>query len=141
MTDLELIEMAERAREKAYAPYSGFAVGAALLAESGAVFVGCNIENAAFSPTVCAERVALFSAVAAGERDFRAIAIVGARCGEKTEHACPPCGVCRQVMAELCPRPDFRILLSEAGEVRSYLLSELYPVGFYPTNAFGEEYK
>ena len=138
MTDRELIEAAKQARERAYAPYSGFSVGAALLAASGRVYRGCNIENATFSPTVCAERVALFSAVAAGEREFLALAVVGARRGEEPEVACPPCGVCRQVMAELCPRADFRVLLLEAGELRAYALSELYPDGFSPRLAFGE---
>ncbi len=132
MNDRDLILLAREARERSYSPYSGFAVGAALLASDGRVYLGCNIENAAYSPTVCAERVAFFRAIADGARDFSAIAIVGAPSGEKPMRACPPCGVCRQVMAEFCDPDHFRILLEDGGEVRSALLRELYPDGFYP---------
>ncbi len=132
MNDRELIEQAKRARERSYSPYSGFAVGAALLSESGRVYLGCNIENAAFSPTVCAERVAVFRAIADGERAFSAIAVVGAEQSAEPNSACPPCGVCRQVLAEHCDPSTFRILLEDQGEIRSYTLGELYPEGFYP---------
>ena len=132
MTDKELMLMAEKAREKAYSPYSGFSVGAALLTEEGNVYTGCNIENAAFGPTVCAERTAFFSAIAAGERKFSAIAITGGRVGMSSVLTAP-CGVCRQVMREFCP-PDFRILLGNREELRSFSLGELLPLAFGPDN-------
>ena len=125
----ELMEKAKEARERAYAPYSGFCVGAALLCENGEVFEGCNIENASYSPTCCAERVALFSAVSQGYRDFRAIAIAG---GSAKEPQCmvTPCGVCRQCLAEFCS-PEFEILLlGEKKDVQSITLGELLPLGF-----------
>ena len=128
MTDFELIKEAERARESAYAPYSDFKVGAALLTESDRVYVGCNIENASFSPTVCAERVAFFEAVKKGERDFKAIAVVGAKNGNMASF-CPPCGVCRQVMSEFCHK-DFRIILGSSESFQSYTLEELLPFSF-----------
>ena len=128
MTDRELLTLAEKAREKSYSPYSGFAVGAALLCRDGEVFTGANIENAAYSPSVCAERVAIFSAVHAGKRDFEAIAIVGGKRGEKGAF-CPPCGVCRQVMAEFCGS-DLKVILGDENEVKAYALSELLPLSF-----------
>ena len=97
----DLIRLAEAARERAYAPYSGFLVGAALLGKSGKVYLGCNVENAGYSATNCAERTAFFKAISDGEREFQAIAIVGGKRGEKPGY-CPPCGICRQVMAEFC---------------------------------------
>jgi cytidine deaminase len=97
-----LAVLALRARETAYCPYSGFAVGAALLAKSGEIYTGVNIENAAFTPTNCAERTAFFTAIAKGERDFVAVAIAGGKAGEEPEDFCAPCGVCRQVMREFC---------------------------------------
>lgn len=100
----ELVARAARARQRAYAPYSGFAVGAAVLTRSGEVFTGCNVENASFGLTVCAERVALLSAVAAGHRDFLALAVVA-----DTDGPCSPCGACRQVMAEF---GDFPVILA-----------------------------
>ena len=109
MTDSELVSLARAAMARAYAPYSGFQVGAALLAESGAVYLGCNIENSSYSPTICAERTAFAKAVSEGERAFTAIAIVGGKEGTCSGF-CPPCGVCRQVMREFC-FDDFRILL------------------------------
>ena len=128
----ELLQLAGEARRRAYAPYSHFSVGAALLCADGSVFTGCNIENISFSPTCCAERVAFFRAIEAGQRDFRAIAIVGASAGESGETPCFPCGVCRQVMAEFC-RGDFEIYLSAGdGKVRTLLLSGLLPYGFSP---------
>ena len=123
--------LALKARKNAYAPYSHFAVGAALLTKNGKVYTGCNIENAAFSPTSCGERTAFFKAVSEGEREFLAIAVAGGRTGEKPENPCPPCGVCRQVMAEFCDPETFRIILMNgAGEIREYLLKELLPLGF-----------
>lgn len=120
----ELIKHAKEARENAYAPYSNFLVGAALLCKNGKVYTGCNVENAAYSPTLCAERVAFGKAVSKGERDFVAIAVAGGKRGEKTEK-CTPCGVCRQVMAEFC-EPDF--LIYTEGE--TYTLEDLLPEGF-----------
>lgn len=115
--------------QKAYAPYSGYKVGAALLASSGEVYIGCNIENSAFSPTVCAERTAFFKAISEGERDFSAIAIAGCKDGI-ISGVFPPCGVCRQVMAEFCGG-DFKILLvkGKAG-FEEHTLSELLPISF-----------
>ena len=132
MSDLELMKLAEAARTKAYAPYSGFSVGAALLAKSGVVYTGCNIENAAYSPTNCAERTAFFKAVSEGEREFSAIAIVGGK-GEEIQDLCAPCGVCRQVMAEFCDS-DFRILLGSAEKISAYSLRELLPLSFGKQN-------
>lgn len=128
MTDRELLSLAEKAREKSYSPYSGFAVGAALLCRDGEVFTGANIENASFSPTVCAERVAIFSAVHAGKREFEAIAISGGKTGEKGGF-CPPCGVCRQVMTEFCGG-DFKIVLGDGKEIKTYTLADLMPLSF-----------
>ena len=128
MTDLELMRLAVKARENAYAPYSGFRVGAALLSKSGRVYPGCNVENAAYGPTNCAERTAVFRAVSEGEREFEAIAIVGGR--EKEPRAlCAPCGVCRQVLAEFCDK-DFRILLGTPDAIEVYTLSQLLPLSF-----------
>ena len=132
MSDYELIKLAEEARTRAYAPYSGFRVGAALLSATGRVYLGCNIENAAYSPTNCAERTAFFKAVSEGERDFCAIAIVGGS-GEDISELCAPCGVCRQVMAEFC-NADFRILLGNSERIRVMTLNELLPLSFSPRN-------
>ena len=131
MTEKELLAEAERARENAYAPYSHFRVGAALLASDGRVFLGANVENASFGATSCAERSAIFAAVSAGARDFTAIAICGGREGERGG-ICPPCGICRQVLSEFCKK-DFRILLGNAHEYREYTLTELLP------HSFGDE--
>ncbi len=128
MTDLELIKTAIEARKRAYAPYSGFLVGAALLTADGRVFTGCNIENAAFTPTNCAERTAFFKAVSEGVRAFEAIAVVGGK-GEEPSEFCAPCGVCRQVMAEFCA-PDFRIILGNENNQTVYTLSDLLPASF-----------
>lgn len=133
MNEKELCFEAIEAMGKAYAPYSKHKVGAALLTESGKIFTGCNIENAAYSPTVCAERVALFTAVAAGERKFKAIAVAGGKDGI-IGGAFPPCGVCRQVMAEFCS-PDFTILVVTGNDTyNKYSLSELLPEAFTPKN-------
>lgn len=131
MNDRELIEAAARARKMSYSPYSGFAVGAALLCEDGSVFTGCNIENSAFSPTNCAERTAFFKAVSESRRDFVKIAVVGGRADLATpEYCCPPCGVCRQVMKEFC-KPDFEIIMAKSGdEYKIMTLSELLPASF-----------
>ncbi len=129
MTELELIEKAKEAAKYAYVPYSSFTVGAALLTKSGKVYTGCNIENAAYSPTNCAERTAFFKAVSEGEKDFEAIAIVG---GEKCDFKdyCTPCGVCRQVMSEFCGK-DFRIILGKNGDdFKVMTLGELLPESF-----------
>ncbi len=128
MTDLELMQAAVQAREAAYAPYSGFCVGAALLTCDGKLYLGCNIESASYTPTNCAERTAFFKAVSEGERSFAAIAVVGARRGDPLSF-CAPCGVCRQVMAEFCG-PDFRILLGTPEHFTVHTLSELLPYSF-----------
>ena len=129
MNNVELLGIAKHARESAYCPYSGIAVGAALLAESGKVYTGINIENASYSPTVCAERVAFFSAIEKGERNFRKIAIAGGPWGRAATAGFPPCGVCRQVMAEFCGE-DFEIILEGVESVRVFKLSELLPEAF-----------
>ncbi len=132
----ELIETALAYRQNAYTPYSGFAVGAALLTEDRRIFGGCNVENAAFSPTLCAERTAFAKAVSEGCRSFAALAVVG---GPATEDAplsqfCPPCGVCRQWLAEFCD-PEMPVILAKS--VTDYKLlscGELLPEAFsYPT--------
>ena len=129
MTPEELIGLAKAAMARAYAPYSGFKVGAALLCKDGRVYQGCNIENAAFSPTVCAERTAIFKAVSEGQWDFAAIAVCGGKDGVITG-LFPPCGVCRQVMGEFCPG-DFPIYLAGAdGTWQMKTLAELLPLGF-----------
>lgn len=136
-TELNLIRLAFDAREKAYVPYSGFAVGAALLAENGTIYQGCNIENAAFTPTICAERTAFFKAVYDGIRDFKAIAIVGGKKEVPRDQCelCAPCGVCRQVMREFCNPDTFRIILaSNETDYQVYTLNELLPLGFGPEN-------
>ena len=131
MKDLQLLALAKQAREQAYAPYSGVTVGAALETLAGKVYLGCNIENAAFTPTVCAERVAFFKAVSDGQRTFAAIAVAGAPEDEQPESPCAPCGVCRQVMAEFCCADTFRVLLGASpGNVRAYTLREILPLAF-----------
>lgn len=126
----ELIGIAQKQRQFSYAPYSGFCVGAALLAGNGAVYTGCNIENGAYSPSNCAERTAIFKAVSEGVKDFRAICIVGGKGCKTPEEFCPPCGVCRQVMLEFCG-PDFEIILAVDPEhYKVYTLEKLAPMGF-----------
>lgn len=122
------MELATEARKNAYAPYSDFRVGAALLTKGGKVYTGCNIENAAYTPTNCAERTAFFKAVSEGERDFEAIAIVGGK-GEEPSEFCAPCGVCRQVMAEFCD-PSFRVILGNVQHFCVYRLKDLFPLSF-----------
>ena len=121
----ELIAQAFSARERAYAPYSGFRVGAALEGKSGRIYPGCNIENAAYTPTNCAERTALFTAVSQGERSFRAIAIVS-----DSKNPTPPCGVCRQVLAEFCEADMAVICADRDGKYVVMTLSELIPMVF-----------
>ena len=134
METKELISQALSARENAYAPYSGFMVGAALLCKDGTVYTGCNIENAAFTPTNCAERTAFFKAVSEGVKEFDAICIVGGKGGVVTEYA-PPCGVCRQVMMEFCDPETFQIILAtDLEHYDIYTLKELLPLGFGPGN-------
>ena len=125
----QLCRLALEARSSSYAPYSGFKVGAALLSSDGQVFTGCNIENSAYSPTMCAERVAFAKAVSEGCREFAAIAVAGGA-GEEPGGYCPPCGVCRQVMAEFC-RADFIILLAKSpADFKKYTFADLLPLEF-----------
>ena len=129
MTPEKLCELAREAMTHAYVPYSGYQVGAALLCADGTVYQGCNIENASYSPTVCAERTAFFKAIYDGERDFAAIAVVGGKDGVASDYF-PPCGVCRQVMLEFCA-PDFKIYMGK--QDGTYLETELrdfMPYGF-----------
>ncbi len=130
----EMIELAAEQLKYAYTPYSGFKVGAALLTKRGKLYTGCNIENAAYSPTNCAERTAFFKAVSEGEREFSAICIVGGKDGVLTEYTAP-CGVCRQVMMEFCDPDSFQIILGTGKEqYEIFTLKELLPRGFGPGN-------
>ena len=130
----EMIELAIGQLQYSYTPYSGFKVGAALLTKDGKFYTGCNIENAAFTPTNCAERTAFFKAVSEGEREFRAICIVGGKDGVLTEYAAP-CGVCRQVMMEFCDPEAVQIIVAGGKEqYEIFTLKELLPQGFGPTN-------
>ena len=130
----ELIDIAIAQLSYSYTPYSHFKVGAALLGKNGQIYTGCNIENAAYTPTNCAERTAFFKAVSEGEREFEAICIVGGPEGRLTDYA-PPCGVCRQVMMEFCSPKEFQIILAKGKEdYKIYRLEELLPHGFGPGN-------
>lgn len=134
--DTELIQAAMEARERAYAPYSGYLVGAALLTDDGEIYQGCNIENASYGAANCAERTAFFKAVSQGKKRFRAIAIVGGsrevRQGDIFPDMAYPCGICRQVMREFCG-PDFRILVGRStADYEEYTLEELLPRSFGP---------
>lgn len=130
----EMIDLAVKQMEFSYVPYSHFHVGAVLLAKNGQYYTGCNIENAAYTPTNCAERTAFFKAVSEGVRSFQAICIVGGKEGVLTEYA-PPCGVCRQVMMEFCNPETFQIILAVSKEKYDvYTLKELLPQGFGPGN-------
>ena len=124
-----LIAAALEARRTSYCPYSHFAVGAALLCRDGTLYTGANIECASHTPTVCAERVAFFRAIHEGKREFEAIAVVGGGEGESIDFACPPCGVCRQVMAEFCD-DDFKVILFDGKEPHIYTLGEILPLRF-----------
>ena len=130
----KLIDTAIAQLDFSYAPYSGFNVGAALLAKNQAVYTGCNIENAAYTPTNCAERTAFFKAVSEGVRDFEAICIVGGK-NQKATGYTAPCGVCRQVMMEFCNPKTFKIILAIVREnYRVYTLEDILPQGFGPAN-------
>lgn len=135
MDDRMLIKQALEMRKMAYVPYSHFQVGAALLCADGKIYTGCNIENAAYTPSNCAERTAFFKAVSEGEREFTAIAITGgAETAEELEY-CAPCGVCRQVMMEFCDYDNFKVILAKSEqEYRVYSLREILPMGFGPKN-------
>lgn len=130
----KLIDTAIEQLKFSYTPYSHFKVGAALLTKSGKIYTGCNIENASYTPTNCAERTAFFKAVSEGVRDFQAICIVGGKDGKLTEYTAP-CGVCRQVMMEFCNPKTFQIILAVDKErYEIYTLEELMPLGFGPLN-------
>lgn len=130
----KLIDTAIKQLKFSYTPYSNFKVGAALLTKSGKIYTGCNIENASYTPTNCAERTAFFKAVSEGVRDFQAICIVGGKDGKLTEYTAP-CGVCRQVMIEFCNPKTFQIILAVDKErYEIYTLEELMPLGFGPLN-------
>lgn len=130
----ELITLAMAQREKAYAPYSGYLVGAAVLTEQERIYSGANVENASYGATVCAERSAIFRAVSEGARKLKAIAIVGGASQQEISSYAYPCGVCRQVMREFCENPDQFIVIvaKNVGDYRLYTLNELFPLGFVP---------
>ena len=131
----ELIIAALDARKMSYSPYSHYPVGAALLAKNGLIYRGCNIENAAYTPTNCAERTAFFKAVSEGVRDFGAIAVVGSPEGDVLTQYAYPCGVCRQVMMEFCDPSDFQVIIARSeNDYRIMTLRELLPEGFGPEN-------
>lgn len=136
MTNQELIKSAVEARKNAYAPYSHFYVGAAIETEEGGVYTGCNIENAAYGPSNCAERTAIFKAVSEGHRKFRKIAIIGGHeAGDQVAGFATPCGVCRQVMMEFCEPSHFEIVVAKSvEEFETYTLQKLFPEGFGPAN-------
>ena len=130
----KLIDTAIKQLDFSYTPYSGFKVGAALLTKKGEIYTGCNIENASYTPTNCAERTAIFKAVSEGVRDFQAICIVGGKNGVLTEYAAP-CGVCRQVMMEFCDPRSFLVFCASSPEqYQAYTLAQLLPKGFGPSN-------
>ena len=130
----EMIKLAIDQLQYSYAPYSNFKVGAALLAQDGTLYTGCNIENASYTPTNCAERTAFFKAVSVGQKKFEAICVVGGKNGILTEYAAP-CGVCRQVMMEFCNPKTFKVILATDEEnYEIFTLEELLPLGFGPQN-------
>ncbi|MBO4747103.1 MAG: cytidine deaminase [Clostridiales bacterium] len=130
MDNGKLLKEAKEARKMAYAPYSGFSVGAALVTKEGKVYRGCNIESSVFSPSLCAERVALAKAISEGEKEFSAIAIVGAPSGEEPKDPCYPCGVCRQVLSEHVDLSAFKVIVEEKGKAVPCTLSDLLPKAF-----------
>jgi cytidine deaminase len=136
MDNKELTKLAVEARENSYSPYSNFMVGAALITKDGRVFTGCNIENAGYSSTICAERTAFFKAVSEGEMSFEKIAVAGWAKDAKQQAEAFPCGVCRQVMREFCEPDTFKVLVvkNESGDYTEYTLGELLPFGFGPEN-------
>ena len=131
----KLISLADEARSRSYAPYSNYAVGAALLCEDGSIVTGCNMENAAFGPGICAERCAIYKAVSDGRRSFKSIAVAGSPVGEPLSQYASPCGVCRQVMREFADPASFDIIVAGPdGEYRINTLDELLPDSFGPDN-------
>ena len=128
--DSKLIKFATDARNFSYAPYSKFSVGTALLCKNLKIFTGCNIENASFSATNCAERTAFFKAISNGEKDFSAIAIVGGNADDSIKNFCFPCGVCLQVMSEFCDVEKFTVILYNGKILKKYKLCELLPQSF-----------
>ena len=133
----ELVKYALSMRKMSYTPYSHFSVGAALLSKDGQIFTGCNIENAAFTPSNCAERTAFFKAVSEGVKEFKAIAISGGFADKDPDSFCPPCGVCRQVMSEFCTDDFLIILVKSETEYKTYTLLELLPERFGPKDLLG----
>lgn len=138
MESKKLIDIAVGAMKKAYTPYSHFKVGAALLCEDGTIYEGCNIENASYTPTICAERVAFFSAVRDGHRKFSKIAIVGGNEGVLSSYAFP-CGVCRQVMREFCSG-SFELCFYDGREIKELTLDEMMPYSFTPADLLGDSF-
>lgn len=135
----ELIRSARKARDLAYAPYSDYMVGAALLTAQGEIITGCNIENAAYGPSNCAERTAFFKAVSEGKREFAAIAIAGGKRGTDGDYAAP-CGVCRQVMMEFCDPASFVVIVAKSEtQYKIFTLGELLPEGFGAANLSGSQ--
>ena len=129
-----LIEQAKAAREFSYSPYSGYMVGAALLTAEGEIYTGCNVENAAYGPSNCAERTAIFKAVSEGKKEFTAIAIVGGKKGSNGDYAAP-CGVCRQVMMEFCKPDEMQVIVAKSTkEYKVFTLAQLLPEGFGAAN-------
>ena len=138
MNNSELIEIAIQARKNAYAPYSRFTVGAALLAKNGEVYKGCNVENSSYGATNCAERTAIFKAVSEGVREFEKIAVVGGmEEDDVTKGFGFPCGICRQVMREFCDPKKFKVVVAKSpDEYQEFLLEDLLPYGFGPENIY-----
>ena len=132
MTKEQLASKAKEAMQMAYSPYSGYKVGAALLCKDGSVYTGCNIENAGYSATNCAERTAFFKAISEGKKAFEAIAVCGGKDGV-IDGLFPPCGVCRQVMREFC-EDDFQIYMITKDAIETYTLEQLLPISFRPEN-------
>jgi len=126
----KLLSEAKEARKNAYVPFSGFTVGAALLTKDGKIYRGCNIESSVMSPSLCAERVALAKAISEGEKDFLAIAIVGAPKDEEAKDSCYPCGVCRQTLSEHVKLSAFTVVTEENGQAVTCTLEELLPRAF-----------
>ena len=139
MTDQELVARAIKMQEFSYVPYSHFPVGAALLCDDGTVFTGCNVENAAFTPTSCAERTALFKAVSEGVSRFTDIAVVGSRRGEENKQITTPCGVCRQALFEF-GGPELNVIMARTpDDFIERSMDELLPFGFGPSNVAGNK--
>ena len=129
----DIIREAIKARDKSYSPYSGFKVGACLKSRDGRLFAGCNIENAAYTPSNCAERTAFFKAISEGIKEFESIAIVGGY--DEIKDYCPPCGVCRQVMMEFCNPESFKIILAKSeDDYKEMFLADMFPMGFGAMN-------